>query len=254
MYHAEVAGCEYLSQRSTASRQDSSANLESRCGSCATVRSVTKEREAQSARRRTAKKFPTRTGRSQWLGKQTARHRAEGLMHVICRQYGSFKWVYLWNGARRCSAGLGRCIRQLVHRGVSLEAGALGQGLRFGLVSEGLQAHFLVCPARRLERREVARFIEWVRAHAPDPETYSLPSGGTFSQLRRARFEPEQCRGRRVTLDPLPRHAAAWSVTLRQLLCHDRVQTKRQSSPKRIACRTLTLAAVAIGASPSGRL
>jgi len=38
-----------------------------------------------------------------------------------------------------------------------------------------VQAHFLVCPARHLERIEVAHFIDWVLAHALDPETYPVP-------------------------------------------------------------------------------
>jgi LysR family glycine cleavage system transcriptional activator len=38
-----------------------------------------------------------------------------------------------------------------------------------------VEAHFLVCPARHLERIEVAHFIDWVRAHALDPETYPVP-------------------------------------------------------------------------------
>jgi LysR family glycine cleavage system transcriptional activator len=33
-----------------------------------------------------------------------------------------------------------------------------------------VQAHFLVCPQRHLQRSEVADFIEWIRTHAAEPE------------------------------------------------------------------------------------
>jgi LysR family glycine cleavage system transcriptional activator len=37
-----------------------------------------------------------------------------------------------------------------------------------------VQAHFLVCPPRHLQRTEVANFIEWIRTHAADAEGVSL--------------------------------------------------------------------------------
>jgi DNA-binding transcriptional LysR family regulator len=37
-----------------------------------------------------------------------------------------------------------------------------------------VQAHFLVCPQRHLQRSEVANFIEWIREHANDPERVML--------------------------------------------------------------------------------
>lgn len=56
----------------------------------------------------------------------------------------------------------------------SIAAGHLQQGRLRKVFDEAwcikVQAHFLVCPQRNLQRREVADFIEWIGAHAADPE------------------------------------------------------------------------------------
>jgi LysR family glycine cleavage system transcriptional activator len=41
-----------------------------------------------------------------------------------------------------------------------------------------VQAHFVVCPPRHLQRPEVANFIEWIREHAAEAES-STASVGT---------------------------------------------------------------------------
>jgi len=44
-----------------------------------------------------------------------------------------------------------------------------------------VQAHFLVCPPRHLQRSEVANFIEWIREHASDPERAVVPDASLAS-------------------------------------------------------------------------
>lgn len=39
-----------------------------------------------------------------------------------------------------------------------------------------LQAHFLVCPSRDLQRAKVVNFIEWIPARAADPDSAALSS------------------------------------------------------------------------------
>lgn len=61
----------------------------------------------------------------------------------------------------------------------SIAAGHLQQGRLRKLFDERwcvkVQAHFLVCPPRHLQRAEVADFIEWMRVNAADPERPPLP-------------------------------------------------------------------------------
>jgi len=42
-----------------------------------------------------------------------------------------------------------------------------------------VQAHFLVCPQRHLQRDEVASFFEWMREHAVEPEAAAASRGAT---------------------------------------------------------------------------
>lgn len=50
-----------------------------------------------------------------------------------------------------------------------------------------VQAHFLVCPKRHLQRSEVANFIEWIHEHARDPESAAIADSSR-------RSEPTPCR------------------------------------------------------------
>jgi len=46
-----------------------------------------------------------------------------------------------------------------------------------------VQAHFLVCPQRHLQRDEVASFFEWMREHAVEPEAAAASRGATAPAL-----------------------------------------------------------------------
>jgi len=72
--------------------------------------------------------------------------------------------------------------------GVALDSSSIASGhLHHGRLrkvfdetwSLKVQAHFLVCPQRHLQRREVANFIEWIRGQAVNPESAEviLPHG-----------------------------------------------------------------------------
>ena len=63
----------------------------------------------------------------------------------------------------------------------TLAAGHLGDGRLRKLFDERwcvkVQAHFLVCPPRHLQRQEVVDFIEWRRENAADATATDMASG-----------------------------------------------------------------------------
>jgi len=46
-----------------------------------------------------------------------------------------------------------------------------------------VQAHFLVCPQRHLQRAEVASFIEWIRENAAESESAGVAASAVVAGL-----------------------------------------------------------------------
>jgi DNA-binding transcriptional LysR family regulator len=101
-----------------------------------------------------------------------------------------------WFRSRKVEFSPGQFAYRFDRTSMALDAAVQGLGVAFDSSSIGaghlhhgrlrkvfderwclkVQAHFLVCPARHLQRSEVANFIEWVRAHAVDAESARLQS------------------------------------------------------------------------------
>lgn len=124
----------------------------------------------------------------------------EDLLHVplIQSMVNVLQWGD-WFRSRKVEFSPGRFAYRFDRTSMVLDAAVQGLGVAFdsssiaaGHLHHGrlrkvfdehwclkVQAHFLVCPARHLQRCEVANFIEWVRAHALDPQSPPLPLAAT---------------------------------------------------------------------------
>ena len=123
------------------------------------------------------------------------RHRIEtpeDLLHVPLIQsvVNVVQWGD-WFGSRKIAFSAGQFAYRFDRTSMALDAAVQGLGVALdsssiaaGHLHHGrlkkvfgerwclkVQAHFLVCPQRHLQRSEVANFIEWIGTHASDPES-----------------------------------------------------------------------------------
>lgn len=96
-----------------------------------------------------------------------------------------------WFGSRKVAFAVGQFAYRFDRTSMALDAAVQGLGVALdsssiaaGHLHHGrlnkvfderwclkVQAHFLVCPQRHLQRSEVTNFIEWIGTHASDPES-----------------------------------------------------------------------------------
>ena len=105
--------------------------------------------------------------------------RPDDLQHVPLIQsvVNVVQWVDWFRSFDRTSMALDAAVQGL---GVACDSSSIAAGhVRHGRLQKvfdaswslKVKAHFLVCPARHLQRTEVASFIEWVQEHAGEPES-----------------------------------------------------------------------------------